>query len=175
MRSRTAAVTLLAALLVSTPALAAEVIFIVRHAERETGEGDDGLSAAGKERAGRLAAMLRDVRITHILTSNLRRTAETAAPLARATGLTSVPIAIPGAGAGGVAPEKLQIQRTVQAVKDLPAAARVLIVGHSNTVPMLLEALGVAEVITIPATEFDNLFIVTTRATAAPTFARLRY
>jgi broad specificity phosphatase PhoE len=175
MRSRVAAATLLAVLLLSAPALAAEVIFIVRHAERETGEGDDGLSVAGKERAARLAVLLRDARITHILTSNLRRTAETAAPLGRATGLTSVAIAIPAAAAGGVDPAKLQVQQTAQAVKDLPAAARVLIVGHSNTVPMLLEAIGVADRITIPATEFDNLFIVMPRPGGAPDYVRLRF
>jgi broad specificity phosphatase PhoE len=175
MRSRVAAATLLAVLLLPASILAAEVIFIVRHAERETGEGDDGLSVAGKERAARLAAMLRDARITHILTSDLRRTAETAAPLGRATGLTSVAIAMPAAAAAGVDPAKVQVQRTAEAVKDLPADARVLIVGHSNTVPMLLEGMGVAERITIPATEFDNLFIVIPRPGGAPEYVRLRY
>ena len=49
----------------------------------------------------------------------------------------------------------------------------VLVVGHSNTVPEVIAALGVKPAVTIGDTEFDNLFIVTIGA--KPTMVRLRY
>ena len=48
-----------------------------------------------------------------------------------------------------------------------------LVVGHSNTVPEVMTALGVKPPVTIGDTEFDNLFIVTTGA--QPRMVRLRY
>ena len=42
----------------------------------------------------------------------------------------------------------------------------VLVVGHSNTVPEILAALGYPEKVEIPATQFDDLFVVTPRGAA---------
>ena len=63
-------------LVLPLPAAAQQSIIIVRHAEQQTGDGDD-LSEAGRHRAERLAAMLKDAGITHIFVSNRRRTLET--------------------------------------------------------------------------------------------------
>jgi broad specificity phosphatase PhoE len=172
---RASAAALLALFLFGLPAEAAEIIFIVRHAERETGQGDDPLSAAGRARAERLATMLRDAGITHVFTSDRRRTVETGAPVARGAMIMSFVIALPESAPSGGDPAQRQVDLTVQSVKEAPAFSRVLIVGHSNTVPLLLKALGVTEAITLPDTEFDNLFIVTLRGSGAPAFARLRY
>ena len=51
----------------------------------------------------------------------------------------------------------------------------VLIVGHSNSVPGLLEALGHPEAITIAGEEYDNLFLVVPRSDGPPSLLRLRY
>jgi len=53
--------------------------------------------------------------------------------------------------------------------------ARVLVVGHSDTVPKILNALGWTEPVTIASDAYDNLFIVLPRAAAGPTVLRLRY
>ncbi len=50
-----------------------------------------------------------------------------------------------------------------------------LIVGHSNTVPDLLQRLGIRDAITIADAECDNLFIVVRPAAGEPTLIRLRY
>src|SRR5918993_1093182 len=70
-------------------------VYVIRHAEKasET-ESDPNLSARGSERADSLAAQLRDSGVNVIITSHLRRTIQTAEPLARVRNirLTVIPI-----------------------------------------------------------------------------------
>ena len=61
----------------------ATVVYLVRHAEKVDESRDPPLSAAGLERAALLAEMLRDAGITHLHSTDLERTRDTAAPLAR--------------------------------------------------------------------------------------------
>ena len=166
---------LIALLLVPAAAEAQQTIILVRHAERQTGEGDDGLSEAGRQRAERLAQMLRDAGVTHVFVSDRRRTLETAQPLARAQNLSPSRIAIPERGRGAIDASELQVRATLLAISRLPRNAIVLVVGHSNTVPMFLSRLGHPRGITIADGEFDNLFVVTQRATRAPAVVRIRF
>ena len=85
-----------------------QIIFVVRHAERaDAGSpaakmmgADPSLSEMGKARADRLAAILRVAQVGHIFTTELRRTRETAAPLAAATHLDIV--ALPATDVDGL-------------------------------------------------------------------------
>jgi phosphohistidine phosphatase SixA len=139
---------------ITPQASAQSAIFVVRHAERaDSGSAggsmmkdDPDLSPAGVQRAKTLATILRDADIRAIYTSELKRARQTAAPLVTAVGIrmTSLPAD--------------DIATLVQKVKA--ESGNVLIVGHSNTVPKILEALGVAEAVTIKDDEFDNLFVV---------------
>src|SRR5207302_7571372 len=63
-------------------------VFIVRHAEKADDSKDAELSEAGRARAEALANMLRDSKIGVICTTEFKRTQQTAAPLAKALGLT---------------------------------------------------------------------------------------
>src|SRR4051812_32459980 len=72
-------------------------IFLVRHAERESSAGDSPLSPAGSKRADCLAKTLADANITPVLTSEFKRTQQTAAPPAEVQKIT--PIAIPAVDA----------------------------------------------------------------------------
>ncbi|HZB25046.1 MAG TPA: phosphoglycerate mutase family protein [Vicinamibacterales bacterium] len=161
---------LILCLLIDPAVAAAQTIFVVRHAERADAGmaaapgADPDLSAAGRVRAESLAWVLKDARITRIYTSELKRTRQTAEPMARAAGVeaTSVPA------------------RDVAALLEQVKAGKgnTLIVGHSNTVPEILKGLGVVEAVAIDDAEHDNLFIVTTVTTAAGegrTFVRVRY
>lgn len=162
-------------LLLPAVAAAQQSIVLVRHAERQRGEGDDSLSDAGRQRAERLAGLLKDAGITHVFVSDLRRTIETAEPLARLRNVSPSRIAIPAQGRRKISPSELQVRATLLAISKLPRTAVVLVVGHSNTVPMFLARLGHAPSIQIAEAEFDNVFIVTPRATRAPSVIRLRY
>lgn len=167
---------LVALVLLCPPVAAAQQsIIIVRHAERQTGEGDDGLSDGGRQRAERLAAILRDAGVTHIFVSDRRRTLETAQPLARVRNLSPSRIAIPARGRGTIDPSELQVRATLLAISRLPRTAVVLVVAHSNTLPLFLTRLGHGVRLTIPDEEFDNLFVLTPRATRAPSVVRLRF
>jgi len=144
-------------------AVAQEAVYIVRHAERADDESTSPLSAEGHARAARLAGMLRDAGITAIFVSEYQRTAQTVAPLASRLGIT--PTAVP---ADDPAALLHKIRRT-------GPKARVLVAGHSDTVPALLTALGCKPPVTIAKAEYDNLFVVVARGTAGPACLRLRY
>ena len=154
---------LIVALVSARTACAQEAIYIVRHAERLDQSNDSPLSAAGIARANRLREMLRSAGITHVFTSALRRTIDTARPAAEALHL--VPNAMPVATGPAVA----------KALAALGPHDRALVVGHSNTVPELLTALHVTPPITIGDAEYDNLFIVVPRKDAAPLLLRLTF
>jgi broad specificity phosphatase PhoE len=161
-----AALLLLAFIVVLAPAQTAraqEAIYIVRHAERLDQSTDSPLSTDGVGRAYRLRDMLRDAGVTHIFTSELRRTIETAKPLADALRLT--PQQLPGA----------DVRPLAARLAALTPPDRVLVVGHSNTVPELLRALNVTTPVTIGDADFDNLFIVVPRKEAPPILLRLKY
>ncbi|MBA2432632.1 MAG: histidine phosphatase family protein, partial [Chthoniobacterales bacterium] len=152
---------LLLALLLQS-AVAQSTVFLVRHAEKAEASGgnekDPELSETGRARATSLAGMLRDVRITHVFATEYKRTQQTARAVAERTDseVTIVP-----------AKETAQL---IAKLKEI--TGNVLVVGHSNTLPEILAALGAAERLQIDETEYDNLFLWTP---ATKQLLRLRY
>ena len=138
----------IASLLIPAQAFSAVTVFLTRHAERAGGAGamsnDDPISPAGRERADLLARMLSDAGIHKIFVTEYKRTQETAAPLARK--LNIAPQSIPGTGA-------------VAAIRAIRSGAA-LAVGHSNTLPEIITALGGPAIPKIAEDEFDNLYIL---------------
>jgi broad specificity phosphatase PhoE len=130
-------------------AAAQSIAFIVRHAEKdESSSNDPGLSNAGRARAESLASMLKDAGVTTIYATEFRRTQETAAPLAQIVGLQVV--TLPGKSAADF----------VAKLRELHDG-NALVVGHSNTIPLLIRALGIDTPIKINDSDYDNLFVVT--------------
>ena len=71
------------------------VLVLVRHADKAAQPADDPpLTAAGAKRAQDLAAALRNAGVTAIITTQLRRTRETAQPLATALGLVPEAVSV---------------------------------------------------------------------------------
>lgn len=143
-------------------------VVIVRHAEKAPEPADDPvLSDAGQQRANDLAALLADAGIDAIIVSELQRTSLTAQPLARRLGI--VPVVVPvRTGADG------QATAIAEAIRSTYAGKTVLVVGHSNTVPLIARALGVTRAFTIPDPEYDNLVIVRLR-NGGTTWMRARF
>ena len=163
MRIRFLFLTVAALIGLSSIAHAQRAVVLVRHADRLDQSDDSPLSPAGEERARRLAAMLKDARITAIYTSQFQRTIKTAEPLARA--LKIAPVSLPTADREGL-------------VKRIQAEHRdgvVLIVGHERSVPALLKLFGHPEEVTIAPADFGDLFIVVPTGNNRPTVLRLRY
>lgn len=128
----------------------AQTVILVRHAEKADDSRDALLSAEGQERAQALAATLAGGLPDHIFTSPMQRTILTAAPTAEAAGVT--PQAI-GFERGLPA----HVEEVAAAVRALPQDSVVLIVDHSNVVPLIARALGYAEAADVPECEFDRL------------------
>ena len=138
----------------SAPASAqsgADKVVLVRHAEYGDGPNDEfgpSLSEPGRRRAQALAAMMQGAGVTAILTSRYRRTRETAQPLATAIGVA--PLVIPDDDVGR------HVEAHVQAVRR--GSGSVLIVGHSDTIPIIIRALGGPRLGTLCADVFDRMF-----------------
>lgn len=129
---------------------------VVRHAEKfMTGDAekdrDAPLSDSGRERAEALAQTLADAGIDAVYSSPYQRTRGTAAPLAARLGLPVQEVSVA---------EKDAAARLAAKVMDEACGREALIVGHSNTVPELLLALGVEGSRTIADHQYDNLFLV---------------
>ncbi|KCZ87141.1 SixA phosphatase family protein [Hyphomonas johnsonii] len=136
------------------------VIYLVRHAEKEAGD-NPSLTEGGHARAAQLADELDDAGLSHIYSTDLARTRETAAPIAAATGL-EIETYDPG---------DLAAFATVLLATPGPT----LVVGHSNTTPDLVTELGGAPGTLIDeAAEFDRLYVLRIRGSEVDT-ELLRY
>ena len=104
------------------------------------------MSSAGRARADALARILKDSGITAIFTSEFKRTQETAAPTATSTHVTPTVVAAKDTAA------------LVGKLRQLNGNA--LVVGHGDTIPNIVKALGINSSINIPDTDYSELLIV---------------
>lgn len=127
----------------------ASVVYLVRHAETADDDPrDPTLSDAGEARARRLARVLADAGIDRIHSTPFRRTLGTARPVAEAVGL----------GIERYDPREPASRRALLAA--LRSGGRHLVVGHSNTTPDLVRALGGEPGEPIREDEHDRLYVV---------------
>jgi broad specificity phosphatase PhoE len=119
------------------------------------------LNAAGQARAETLAHVAGGAGVTTIYVSPALRTQQTAAPTAAKLGLQQrqVPATLP---------------QLVQQVLSEATNAVVLIVGHSNTIPQMITALGAAFA-GPPIQGHDDLFVVTVVGPGTAGGDRLKY
>lgn len=130
-------------------------VFLVRHAEKAAGQGNDPeLTAEGRERALRLRDALQPAGPAAIYTTQFQRTQQTAQPLADALNLTVTVIET----SKEVAEKYPEVLR--ERICALPNGASAVVVGHSNTVPDIVHAWTHAPVKAIEDDEFDRLFMV---------------
>lgn len=153
--------TFLTALLLIAAPLAAHAqpstVILVRHGEKAPAPaGDPPLSAEGEARARALAEALAAAHVDAVVTTELVRTRATAAPLVQARGLT--PLVVP-AGSDLQA----HARATAAAVRSRPAGEVVLVVGHSNTLPSIIAALGGPQLPEPCDREYANLFVLELR------------
>jgi phosphohistidine phosphatase SixA len=116
---------------------------------------DPELTDEGHAAAERLAAQLAPARLAAIYVSDVRRTQQTAAPIAARLGLTPVVY------------DPRDTPALVARVRAGPTPA--LIVGHSNTVPDIVEALGGDRPGPIEQTQFGDLWTVAADGTTVQT------
>lgn len=154
------ALTFVLSFLVAVSVASAEpIVVIVRHAEKADNSEDAELSPAGRQRADILARILKDSNITAIFTSERKRTQQTAEPLANAIGISP----------------------SIVGAKDYPALVsklrevkgNALVVGHGNTIPDIVKALGIDAPVQIADADYSQIFVVT--LDAKPRLMQLHY
>ncbi len=131
-------------------------VIVIRHAEKDLsgGAADPPLTAQGSARAALLARMFGSAagpgRIDAIYVSPALRNRLTAAPLAERLGISET--VAPADDPRGLARRALREHRS----------GRVLIVGHSDTVPAIVAALsGDSDIPAIGDQEYGTMYIVT--------------
>jgi broad specificity phosphatase PhoE len=123
------------------------VIFLVRHAEKQSGD-NPSLTPQGQSRASTLAQILKDNPLDGIYSTNYKRTHETATPTASKQAL-SVTLYNPS-----------KLSEFSQQL--LSSKGRYLVVGHSNTTTELVTLLGGQPHGAIDdKSEFNRLYILT--------------
>ncbi len=127
-------------------------VVIVRHAEKDTVGPDPRLTAAGRNRAGRLARILADEPVSMLISSDRARTIETLEPLSAKTGLGVTTIPVRGGPAGHAA-------ELADSIRAHPGGT-IVVSNHSNVIPEILHDLGVDGEIRIPDDEYERIFIV---------------
>lgn len=163
----------------AAPALPAQttVVILVRHAERSDAAGmagadarDPGLSPAGRERARALVDVVRDAGLVAIYHTQYRRTRETAAPAGAALHIETTEI-------GPKQGESAADHAAAVAAHILAnhAGGTVLVVGHSNTVPLIAAALGVKDPPAIAEDVYDRVYTVVKRGSAPARLIITRY
>jgi broad specificity phosphatase PhoE len=140
-------------------------VILVRHAERLDTSTDSPLSEAGEARAKKLATVLAVADVSAIYTTPYKRTETTVAPLAAARNLT--PVRMMNA--------KSYVEDVVDAIRTKHAGNTVVVVGHSNTTPNVIKALGIPNPPAIPDSQYDDLFIVTIGNGVTPALVKLKY
>ncbi len=163
-------------------------VLLLRHAERSTTPPDNpSLSAAGQARAQTLVHVAGGAGVGAIYTTETCRTAQTGQPLGNHLGLTinvqqntipgdqladcDPPITVP---VNRLAPT---IDTPAELANHVLAALRgqvVLVVGHSDTIHLIVEALGAGPIAPV-GDVYDNLFIVTVYKLRRAKVVNLKY
>jgi broad specificity phosphatase PhoE len=164
--------TLLVALLLLSLGSAANAqrlttVILVRHAEKAAQPANDPpLTAEGEARARALVEVARDAGVTAVITTPFARARGTARPLAGALGLT--PEVVDPRGAQ-------HPKQVADLIRTKYAGGVVLVVGHSNTIPAIVAALGAKEPPPICDDEYDDIFVVTIPESGPARVVRARY
>lgn len=160
------------AIAAATPPALAEAeestFILVRHAEKVDDSRDPLLNDAGQARARALVEVLDHADLDAVYVTQYRRTRLTALPAASAAGLTPVEDPVGGdldAWASSFADR----------LRSSHPGETVLVVGHSNTIPLLTRVLCDCEVDSLADSDYDRLFIVRARGERNPSLIQARY
>jgi broad specificity phosphatase PhoE len=139
-------------------------LFLVRHAEKDgTVWEDPALTLAGAARADELAYILKHIKLDAIFSTPFARTKLTVLPTAKEKGLE-------------VKLYKSGEQEFLKEVLQKFSGGTVLIVGHSNTIPRMANALvGQSDFSDLDDATYDNLFIACVRAEGKAVIFRMRF
>jgi broad specificity phosphatase PhoE len=144
----------------------ATTVILVRHAEKAAEPANDPpLTEAGRARAAALWNAVKDAHVSAAIVTQFARTAQTAEPTVATSHATVSVVTTTGAD---------HAARVAAAVRAHPGET-VLVVGHSNTVPDIIAALGLPKPAAICDSEYDNLYVVTMQSDGKTSMVHSRY
>jgi broad specificity phosphatase PhoE len=146
----------------------ASTVVLVRHAEKATESGDPELTTVGQARAKDLQVALAAFPVQAIFVSEFRRTLQTATPTAMLLHLVPVAIAVRG-------DVQTQASATAAAIRQLAPGTAALVVGHSNTIGPIIEALGGPHIGDLCDAEYATILVLELTRTAPPRLLRASY
>ena len=117
--------------------------YFVRHFEKQSGD-NPSLTSQGKSRADNLAKYFTDKPLTAIFSTEYNRTQETAAPVAKLKMLKT---------------QYYDPSNLSQFADQLKSKNHLLVVGHSNTTPQLIQLMG-GTLFVIAEFDFGVLYIM---------------
>jgi 2,3-bisphosphoglycerate-dependent phosphoglycerate mutase len=139
-------------------------VLLVRHAEKLTTPADDPvLSPQGTARAETLVRMFENSGLNAVYSSQYARTKLTAEPLAKR-------FRIPVETVDAKSTNKL-----VESILSKHSGGTVLVVGHSNTLPEIIEALGAGKIQEIDDLDYDNVYVVTVSGNGIAKVVRMKF
>lgn len=125
------------------------IIYLVRHAEKEKTKGDVHLTKEGRTRAKRLNEILKDEGLDMVYSTRFNRTQETAEPSATEHNLNIQEY------------DHGKLEEFGQSVLDNHRGKKVLVVGHSNTTPKMLNFFMGEEIKgMIDESDYENLYVI---------------
>jgi phosphohistidine phosphatase SixA len=141
---------------------ATTTIVLVRHAEKVSAAPDAVLSPAGQQRAECLAQVLKDASIKRIFVSDAKRTQQTAEPLAKA--LNIKPVVVPAKDVNTL-------------VSDVfyGTGGNALVVGHSDSLPLVIQRVQAGTIPPIGENEYDSLYVLTVLEGGSTPVLKLHY
>lgn len=144
-------------------------VIVVRHAEKALAPANDpALTEAGSQRALDLAATLSGARVGSVITTQYERTRATGRPVAESIG--QPPIVVRAEGG-----TQAHAEAVAAVVKGRPAGEVVLVVGHSNTVPAIIAALGGPKLADLCDTQYSHLYVLELSQGSQPRLIQAKY
>ena len=141
-------------LLLTAAPVTAQHVVLLRHAEKaDDGTRNPPLTAYGTARAEALIGVLDASGLTAAITSGLKRTVDTAAPAVDHFRAESIVVDI----SDGL---EAHLKATAERVHSFDEDDVVLVVGHSNTIPSIIGALGGPDLPDLDGSEYDLLYFL---------------
>jgi phosphohistidine phosphatase SixA len=143
-----------------------KIYYLVRHAEKDTvPKGDPRLSTKGVERSNRLAEIFSKTQLEAIFSTMTTRTLFTVDSLSNLKNMPILPYETKG------------FREINENIEQSLETHRVLIVGHSNSTPVLANHLYGEKAFnkTIDEAEYDNLYIITEDNKGSRTLLTLKF
>jgi 2,3-bisphosphoglycerate-dependent phosphoglycerate mutase len=138
-------------ILISLISCSQQTFYIVRHAEKADNSDDPQLSQQGRERASSLEQYLASKKLDTVFTSTFKRTILTGLTVSFPRSITQLSI-------------NQQNQQTlndfIQRMKSIKTDKGILIVGHTNTVPTIVQGICGQTIAAIPENDYDNIYII---------------